>query len=43
VEKEHIENILHFTGYEKKRAAQILNISRPTLNARIRSYGIEVP
>ncbi|WP_321529375.1 sigma-54 dependent transcriptional regulator [Sedimenticola selenatireducens] len=43
LEKEHIENILGFTGYEKKRAAQILDISRPTLNARIRSYGIEVP
>ncbi len=43
LEKEHIENILQFTGYEKKRAAQILDISRPTLNTRIRSYGIEVP
>ncbi len=43
LEKEHIENILQFTGYEKKRAAQILDISRPTLNTRIRSYGINVP
>ncbi|MCW8949228.1 MAG: sigma-54 dependent transcriptional regulator, partial [Sedimenticola sp.] len=43
LEKEHIENILQFTGFEKKRAAQILDISRPTLNTRIRSYGIEMP
>ena len=43
LEKEHIENILQFTGYEKKRAAQILDISRPTLNSRIRNYGIEIP
>ncbi|MCW8907308.1 MAG: sigma-54 dependent transcriptional regulator [Sedimenticola sp.] len=43
LEKEHIENILQFTGYEKKRAAQILDISRPTLNSRIRNYGIEMP
>ena len=43
VEKSHIENILAFTGGEKKRAAQILNISRPTLDKRIREYGIRVP
>lgn len=42
LEKEHIENILQFTGYEKKRTAQILDISRPTLNTRIRSYGIDI-
>ncbi len=43
IEREHIENILVFTGYEKKRAAQILNISRPTLNTRIQTYGIKIP
>ncbi|MHB8764137.1 MAG: sigma-54-dependent transcriptional regulator [Deferrisomatales bacterium] len=43
VEREHIENILTFTGYEKKRAAQILNLSRPTLDKRIREYGIRLP
>ena len=42
VEKEHIENVLRFTGYEKKRAAQILDISRPTLDKRIREYGIRL-
>lgn len=43
IEQEHIENILLFTGYEKKRAAQILNMSRPTLNARIQTYNIQIP
>ncbi len=41
VEREHIENILAFTGNEKKRAATILGISRPTLDRRIREYGLE--
>ncbi|MBE0616427.1 MAG: sigma-54-dependent Fis family transcriptional regulator [Proteobacteria bacterium] len=40
VEREHIENVLRFTGHEKKRAAQILGISRPTLDKRLREYGI---
>ncbi len=42
VEKEHIENILAFTNNEKKRAAKILGISRPTLDRRIREYGLEI-
>lgn len=42
LEREHIENILVYTGYEKKRAAEILNISRPTLDKRIREYQIEI-
>ncbi|MBI2355044.1 MAG: sigma-54-dependent Fis family transcriptional regulator [Deltaproteobacteria bacterium] len=41
IEREHIENILVFTGNEKKRAAEILGISRPTLDRRIREYGLE--
>lgn len=41
LEREHIENILVFTGNEKKRAAEILGISRPTLDRRIREYGLE--
>jgi DNA-binding NtrC family response regulator len=40
LEREHIENILAFTNHEKKRAAQILGISRPTLDRRIREYGL---
>jgi DNA-binding NtrC family response regulator len=43
VERGHIENILVFTGYEKKRAAEILGISRPTLDRRLREYGLNVP
>jgi len=43
LEREHIENILAFTGYEKKRAAQILDISRPTLDKRIREYDLRLP
>ncbi|MDW7709196.1 MAG: sigma-54 dependent transcriptional regulator [Deferrisomatales bacterium] len=42
VEREHIENVLRFTGHEKKRAARILDISRPTLDKRIREYGIRL-
>ncbi len=42
VEREHIENILAFTNNEKKRAAKILGISRPTLDRRIREYGLEI-
>jgi DNA-binding NtrC family response regulator len=41
VEREHIENILIYTAYEKKRAAEILGISRPTLDRRIKEYGLE--
>ena len=41
VEREHIENILIYTNYEKKRAAEILGISRPTLDRRIKEYGLE--
>ena len=40
LEREHIENILVFANYEKKRAARILGISRPTLDRRIREYGL---
>jgi DNA-binding NtrC family response regulator len=43
VEREHIENILTFTGYEKKRAAGILGISRPTLDRRMHEYGLCSP
>jgi DNA-binding NtrC family response regulator len=43
LEREHIENILAYTGYEKKRCAEILEISRPTLDKRIREYGIRLP
>lgn len=41
VEREHIENIMFYTNYEKKRAAEILGISRPTLDRRLKEYGLE--
>ncbi|MBI5442982.1 MAG: sigma-54-dependent Fis family transcriptional regulator [Deltaproteobacteria bacterium] len=43
IEKEHIENVLAYTGYEKKRAAEILDVSRPTLDKRIRAHAIRLP
>ena len=41
VERDHIENVLNYTRNEKKRAAEILGISRPTLDRRIKEYGLE--
>ena len=41
VERQHIENVLVYTHNEKKRAAEILGISRPTLDRRIKEFGLE--
>ena len=41
VERQHIENVLVYTHHEKKRAAEILGISRPTLDRRIKEFGLE--
>jgi DNA-binding NtrC family response regulator len=41
VERQHILNILLYTHNEKKRAAEILGISRPTLDRRIKEFGLE--
>ncbi|WP_243372658.1 sigma-54 dependent transcriptional regulator [Geotalea sp. SG265] len=41
VEREHIQNVLLYVRNEKKRAAEILGISRPTLDRRIKEYGLE--
>jgi transcriptional regulator with PAS, ATPase and Fis domain len=41
VERQHIENILVYTHNEKKKAADILGISRPTLDRRIKEFGLE--
>ncbi|HJV67327.1 MAG TPA: sigma-54 dependent transcriptional regulator [Geomonas sp.] len=41
VEREHIANVLLFTNHEKKRAAEILGISRPTLDRRLKEYEME--
>jgi len=41
IEREHIQKVLAFTHNEKKRAAEILGISRPTLDRRLKEYGLE--
>jgi DNA-binding NtrC family response regulator len=38
IEKEHINNVLHFTNNNKTRAAEILGISRVNLLAKIKKY-----
>ncbi|MDP6708392.1 MAG: sigma-54 dependent transcriptional regulator [Alphaproteobacteria bacterium] len=41
VERHHIERVLASTSWHKGRACQILGISRPRLERRIREYGLE--
>ena len=41
IEKEHIAYILSQTDWNKTKAAQILGISRPTLDAKIEKYNLE--
>jgi DNA-binding NtrC family response regulator len=43
VERRHIALVLSSVKWEKKTAAAILGISRPTLNAKIGEYGIHPP
>jgi DNA-binding NtrC family response regulator len=40
VEKRHIEMVLKLTGWNKKRAAEILRVDRKTLYAKIAAYGL---
>ncbi|MBI4765910.1 MAG: sigma-54-dependent Fis family transcriptional regulator [Deltaproteobacteria bacterium] len=40
LEKQHITKLLMENDWNKTKTAQILNISRPTLNAKIKQYGI---
>ena len=40
LEREHIEKVLTSTGWHKGRACEILGISRPTLERRIREFGL---
>jgi two-component system, NtrC family, response regulator HydG len=42
LERRHIENILSHTDWDKSRAARILQISRPTLDKRIREFDIRM-
>jgi len=41
VEAEHIERILDHAGWNKSLASRLLGITRPTLDKKIREYGIE--
>lgn len=41
VEKHHIENVLRRTGWNKSKSAEILGISRPRLNRKIRQYNLK--
>lgn len=40
MERQHIENVLKGTGYHKSRTADILKISRRTLDRRIEDFGL---
>jgi DNA-binding NtrC family response regulator len=43
MEREHIQRILTGTGFHKSRSAEILGISRKTLDRKIVEYGLTVP
>jgi DNA-binding NtrC family response regulator len=43
VEKAYIQHVLDATQGSKVRTSQILEISRPTLDKKIREYGLRVP
>lgn len=40
VEKKHITKVLEAVNWRKQEATEILNLTRPTLNAKIEKYGI---
>jgi DNA-binding NtrC family response regulator len=40
VERDHIARMLETNGWHKKRSAEQLGISRPTLDRKIRAYGL---
>jgi DNA-binding NtrC family response regulator len=41
IEKEHIKKVLDAVGWNKMEASTILEITRPTLNAKIEKYGLK--
>jgi len=41
VEKEHIQKAMEKTNWNKSMAAELLGLSRPTLNEKLKKYGIE--
>jgi two-component system, NtrC family, response regulator AtoC len=40
IEKEHIRKVLAATNWSKQESAELLGITRPTLNAKIDKYGL---
>ncbi len=43
LERAHIEQVLKTTGFHKSRSAEILGISRKTLDRKIVEYGLVLP
>jgi len=43
IEREHIERTLANTGYHKSKSAEILGISRKTLDRKIAEYALNLP
>ena len=41
IEKKHIGMVLNYTGGNKAKAAELLKISRPTLDRKIKKYNLE--
>jgi two-component system response regulator HydG len=41
IERQHITSVLKETGFHKSRSADILGISRKTLDRKIAEYGLE--
>jgi DNA-binding NtrC family response regulator len=41
LEKEYIMKVLHHTGWQKKKASDILGINASTLYRKLIAYGIE--
>jgi DNA-binding NtrC family response regulator len=42
IERQHIERVLRHTGWNKRRACALLEISRPTLDRKIEEFGLKV-
>ncbi len=41
IEKRHVKKILEYTRWHKGKACEILGISRPALERRIKKYGFD--
>jgi DNA-binding NtrC family response regulator len=43
VERRHILKVLSHTGWNKRRSCSVLQITRPTLDRKIKEYSLERP